>query len=51
MEFYMEFETQDGPVQRFRADEDFDLIRELMGIGVPIGWSNYSGIDTEHLKL
>ncbi|MDB3945690.1 hypothetical protein N9444_07265 [Gammaproteobacteria bacterium] len=47
----MEFETQDDPLQRFRADEDFDLIRELMGIGVPIGRSNYSGFDREHLTL
>jgi hypothetical protein len=47
----MEFETQDDPLQRSEADEEFDLIRELIEIGVPIGRINYSGFDTEHLEL
>jgi hypothetical protein len=47
----MEFEAQDDPLQHSEADEAFDLIRELIGIGVPIGRINYSGFDTEHLEL
>jgi hypothetical protein len=47
----MEFETQDGPLQRSEADEEFDLIRELVEIGVPMGRINYSGFDTEYVEL
>ena len=47
----MEFETQDDPLQRSEADAEFDLIRELIEIGVPHEQIDYSGFDTEHLDL
>lgn len=49
----MEFETQDDPppLKRSQADEEFDLIRELIGIGVPIEHIDYNGFDTEYVEL
>ncbi len=47
----MEFETQDDPLQRSEADHEFDLIRELIGIGVPMGRIDYNGFDTEVVEL
>ena len=47
----MEFETQDDPLQRSEADEEFDLIRELIGIDVPMGRIDYNGFDTEVVEL
>jgi hypothetical protein len=47
----MESETQDDPLKRSQADEQFDLIRELIGIGVPMERINYSGFDTEYVEL
>jgi len=51
MESHMEFETQDDPLQRSEADHEFDLIRELIGIGVPMGRIDYNGFDTEVVEL
>ena len=51
MEPNMEFETQDDPLQRSQADHEFDLIRELVEIGVPMGWIDYSGFNTEYVEL
>jgi len=51
MEPNMEFETQDDPLQRSEADHEFDLVRELIGIGVPMGRIDYSGFDTEWVEL
>ena len=47
----MEFEIQDGPLKRSEADHAFDLIRELIGIGVPMGRIDYKGFDTEVVEL
>ena len=47
----MEFETQDDPLQRSQADHEFDLIRELVEIGVPTARIDYSGFDTEWVEL
>ncbi len=44
-------ETQDDPLQRSEADHEFDLVRELIGIGVPMGRIDYSGFDTEWVEL
>jgi hypothetical protein len=51
MEPHMEFETQDDPLKRSQADEEFDLIRELIGIGIPIEHIDYNGFDTEVVEL
>ena len=51
MEPNMEFEAQDDPLQRSQADHEFDLIRELVEIGVPMGWIDYSGFNTEYVEL
>jgi len=47
----MESETQDDPLQRSHADREFDLIRELVEIGVPMERIDYSGFDTEWVEL
>ncbi len=33
------------------AGQGFDLIRELVRVGLPIGRIDYSGFDTEHVGL
>ena len=47
----MESETQDDPLKRSEADYEFDLVRELIGIGVPMERINYSGFDMEWVEL